>query len=87
MSIIYFHCLMFYYAHQRINPRTPKVKIPLRIPKGGVPPPPVFWSSRGNFSKISRMGMFSGSRNPMVIMKKFYLHCLILKFKVKHPFE
>ena len=72
-----------------INPRTPKVKIHLRTPKGGVgtTPPPGFWSSRRNFSKISRMGMFSGSRNPTVITKKFYLHCMTLKIKVKHPFE
>ena len=71
-----------------INPRTPKVKIHLRTPKGGVgTTPPGFWSSRRNFSKISRMGMFSGSRNPTVITKKFYLHCMTLKIKVKHPFE
>ena len=72
----------------RLNPRTPKVKIHLRTPKGGGgTTPPGFWSSRRNFSKISRMGMFSGSRNPTVITKKFYLHCMTLKIKVKHPFE
>ena len=30
--------------------------------------------------------MFSGSRNPTVIMKKFYLYCMTLKIKVKHLF-
>ena len=70
------------------RPQMPKVKIHLRTPKGGwvPPPPPGFWSSRPNFSKIFLMGMFSGSRNPTVIMKKFYLYCMTLKIKVKHLF-
>ena len=71
-----------------INPQMPKVKIHLRTPKGGwlPPPPPGFLPSRPNFSKIFLMGMFSGSRNPTVIMKKFYLYCMTLKIKVKHLF-
>ena len=71
-----------------INPQMPKVKIHLRTPKGGRGGyhPPGFWSSRPNFSKIFLMGMFSGSRNPTVIMKKFYLYCMTLKIEVKHFF-
>ena len=38
------------------------------------------------FFKIFLMGMFSGWRNPTVIMKKFYLYCMTLKIKVKHLF-
>ena len=66
----------------------PKVKIHLRTPKGGGGGyhPPGFLPSRPNFLKIFLMGMFSGSRNPTVIMKKFYLYCMTLKIKVKHLF-
>ena len=32
---------------------------------------------------MTRAKMFSGSWNPTVITKKFYLHCMILKIKVK----
>ena len=74
---------------QLLNPQMPKVKIHLRTPKGGglmQPPPPGFLPSRPNFLKIFLMGMFSGSRNPTVIMKKFYLYCMTLKIKVKHLF-
>ena len=69
------------------NPRTPKVKIHLRTPKGGGHHNHGFLPSSENFLKISRMGMFSGSRNPTMIMKKLYLYCMTLKIKVKHPFE
>ena len=48
--------------------------------------PPGFLPSRPNFLKIFFIGMFSGSRNPTVIMKKFYLYCMTLKIKVKHHF-
>ena len=68
------------------NPQMPKVKIHLRTPKGGLMQPPGFLPSRPNFLKIFLMGMFSGSRNPTVIMKKFYLYCMTLKIKVKHLF-
>ena len=68
------------------NPQMPKVKIHLRTPKGGGYNPPGFLPSRPNFLKIFLMGMFSGSRNPNVIMKFFYLYCMILKIKVKHLF-
>ena len=46
-------------------------------------PPPGFLPPRPNFSKIFLMGMFLGSRNPTAIIKKFYLHCMTLKIKVK----
>ena len=60
-----------FFGALKINPQMPKVKIHLRTPKGGwVPPPLDFWPSRTNFLKIFLMGMFSGSRNPTVIMKK-----------------
>ena len=76
-----------WYLQGRFNPRMPKVKIHLRTPKGGwVPPSPGISPSRPNFLKIFLMGMFSGSRNPTVIMKKFYLYCMTLKIKVKHLF-
>ena len=70
----------------RINPRTPKVFRQPKTPKGGGYHPPGFLPSRPNFLEILLMGMFSGSRNPTVIMKKFYLYCLTLKIKVKHLF-
>ena len=80
------YCAVVLYKVE-FNPQMPKVKIHLRTPKGGVgTTPPGFWSSRPNFSKIFLMGMFSGSRNPTVIMKKFYLYCMTLKIKVKHLF-
>ena len=42
--------------------------------------PPGFWSSRPNVKFL--MGIVSGSRNPMVIVKIFYLYHVILKLKV-----
>ena len=44
--------------------------------------PPGFWSSRPNFSVKLFMCIFSGSRNPMVIVKIFYLYHVTLKHKV-----
>ena len=76
----------FDHVNDNDNPQMPKVKIHLRTPKGCGYHPPGFWSSRPNFSKIFLMGMFSGSRNPTMIMKKFYLYCMTLKIKVKHLF-
>ena len=65
-----------------INPQMPKVKSHLRTPKGrGGYHPPGFLPSRPNFLKIFLMGMFSRSRNPTVITKKFYLYCMTLKIK------
>ena len=69
-----------------INPQMPKVFRQPKTPKGGWMQPPGFLPSRPNFLKIFLMGMFSGSRNPTVIMKKFYLYCMTLKIKVKHLF-
>ena len=69
-----------------VNPQVPKVFRQPKTPKGGGYHPPGFSPSRPNFLVIFLMGMFSGSRNPTVIMKKFYLHCVILKIKVKHLF-
>ena len=71
-----------------LNPQTPKVFRQPKTPKGGGvdATPPGFLPSRPNFLKIFLMGMFSGSRNPTVIMKKFYLHCMTLKIKVNHLF-
>ena len=67
-------------------PQMPKVFRQPKTPKGGGCNPPGFLPSRPNFLKIFLMGMFSGSRNPTVIMKKFYLYCMTLKIKVKHLF-
>ena len=64
----------------------PKVKIYLRTPKGGWIPPPWICAFPSEFFENIFMGMFAGSRNPTVIMKKFYLHCMTLKIKVKHLF-
>ena len=94
LPISYAKCNLLYLGRQEangailtINPQMPKVKIHLRTPRGGgYHPPRGFWSSRPNFSKIFLMGMFSGSRNPTVIMKKFHLYCMTLKIKVKHLF-
>ena len=69
----------------RFNPQMPKVKIHLGRPRGWIPPPG-FLPSRPNFVKIFIMGMFSGPSNPTVIMKQFYLYCMILKIEVKHLF-
>ena len=69
------------------NPQMPKVFRQPKTPKGGGGcNPPGFLPSRPNFLKIFLMGMFLGSRNPTVIMKKFYLYCMTLKIKVKHLF-
>ena len=68
------------------NPQTPKVFRQPKTPKGGGCNPPGFSPSRLIFLKIFLMGMFSGSRNPTMIMKKFYLYCMTLKIKVKHLF-
>ena len=67
-----------------LNPQMPKVKNPPSDAQGGGYHPPGFLPSRPNFSKIFLMGMFLGSRNSTVIMKKFYLYCMTLKIKVKH---
>ena len=56
------------------NPQTPKVFRQPKTPKGDTIPL--------DFC----LGMISGSRIPTVIMKKFYLHCMNLKIKVKHFF-
>ena len=67
----------------------PKVFRQPKTPRGGGGGgyhPPGFLPSRPNFSKIFLMGTFSGSRNPTVILKKFYLYCMTLKIKVKHLF-
>ena len=53
-----------------INPQMPKVFRQPKTPKGGGYHPLDFWPSRPNFLEIFLMGMFSGSRNPTVIMKK-----------------
>ena len=71
------------------NPQTPKVFRQPKTPKGGGgvdATPPWIFAFPSEFLKIFLMGMFSGSRNPTVIMKKFYLHCMTLKIKVKHLF-
>ena len=68
------------------NPRMPKVFRQPKTPKGGGYHPPGFLPSHPNFLKIFLMGMFSGSRNPTVIIKKFYLYCMTWKIKVKHLF-
>ena len=71
--------------HCTVNPQMPTVKIHLRTPKGGgVDTTPLDFCLP--FLKIFLMGMFSESRNPTVLMKKFYLHCMTLKIKVKHFF-
>ena len=69
-----------------INPQMPKVFRQPKTPKGGGCNPPGFLPSRLNFLKIFLLGMFSGSRNPTVIIKKFYLYRMTLKIKVKHLF-
>ena len=68
--------------------RRPRYFANRKRPRGGGvdATPPGFLPSRPNFLKLFLMGMFSGSRNPTVIMKKFYLHCMTLKIKVKHLF-
>ena len=66
--------------------RCPRYFANWKRPRGGWYNPPGFLPSRPNFLKIFLMGMFSGSRNPTVIMKKFYLYCMTLKIKVKHLF-
>ena len=69
------------------NPQMPKVFRQPKTPKGGLMQPPLdFCLPVRIFLKIFLMGMFSGSRNLTVIMKKFYLHCMTLKIKVKHLF-
>ena len=81
-------CIFGPYSACTINPQTPKVFRQPKTAQGGgwCNPPPGFLPSRPNFLKIFLMGMFSGSRNPTVIMKKFYLYCMTLKIKVKHLF-
>ena len=71
-----------------INPQMPKVKIHLRTPKGGGGwcNPSGFLPSRPNFLKIFLMGMFSGSRNPAVIMKKILSSLHDLENQSQTPF-
>ena len=69
-----------------INPRTAKLFQLTFAAKGGgeglLQPPPGFWSSRPNFFVKFFMGIVSGSRNPMVIVRIFYLYHVTLKLKV-----
>ena len=67
-----------------INPRTAKLFQLTFAAKGEglLQPPPGFWSSRPNFFVKFFMGIGSGSRNPRVIVRIFYLHHVILKLKV-----
>ena len=50
--------------------RCPRYFANWKRPGGWVPSPPGFLPSRPNFLVIFLLGMFSGSRNPTVIMKK-----------------
>ena len=56
------------------QPKTPRGLIQL----------PGFLPSRPNYLKIFLMGMFSGSSNSTVIMKKINLYRMTLKIKFKH---
>ena len=82
-------CVQLSCSSNLLNPQMPKVFRQPKTPRGGgggYHHPPGFLPSRPNFLKIFLMGMFSRSRNPTVIMKKFYLYCMTLKIKVKHLF-
>ena len=65
-----------------VNPRTTKLFLSTFAPKGGCINPPGFWSSRPNFLVKFFMGIVSGSRNRMVIVRIFYLYFVTLKLKV-----
>ena len=66
-----------------LNPRTAKLFQLTFAAKGGVCcNPPGFWSSRPNLFVKFFMGIVSGSRNPKVIVRIFYLYHVTLKLKV-----
>ena len=66
-----------------LNPRTAKLFQLTFAAKGGfATPPPGIWSSRPNFFVTFFMGIVSGSRNPKVIVRIFYLYHVTLKLKV-----
>ena len=67
-----------------VNPRTTKLFQLTFAAKGGVVAtlPPGFWSSRPNFFVKFFMGIVSGSRNPKVVVRFFYLYHVTLKLKV-----
>ena len=69
---------------QSLNPRTAKLFQLTFAAKGGggCCNPPGFWSSRPNFFVKFFMGIVSGSRNPKVIVRIFYLYHVTLKLKV-----
>ena len=65
------------------NPRTTKLfQLTFAAKRGVVATPPGIWSSRPNFFVKFFMGIVSGSRNPKVIVKIFYLYHVTLKLKV-----
>ena len=70
------------------NPQMPKVFRQPKTSKGeGLMQPPWIFAFPSEFvENIFLVGMFSGSRNPTVMTKKFYLYCMTLKIKVKHLF-
>ena len=72
------------YYKMKLNPRTAKLFQLTFAAKGGVlqPPPPGFWSSRPNFFLKFFTGIVSGSRNPKVIVRTFYLYHVTLKHMV-----
>ena len=66
-----------------INPRTAKpFQLTFATKGGGCCNPPGFWSSRPNFFVKFFKGIVSGSKNPKVIVRIFYLYHVTLKLKV-----
>ena len=63
------------------NPPTTELFRPTFTAKG-VLQPPGFVTFRSNYFVKLFMGMFLGSRNPMVIVKIFYLYRVTLKLRV-----
>ena len=66
-----------------LNPRTAKLFQLTFAAKGGCCNPPGFWSNRPHFFVKFFMGIVSGSRNPMVIVRIFYLYHVTLKLEDK----
>ena len=68
--------------------RRPRYFANRKRPRGGglMQPPLDFCLPVRIFQKYFSWVCFLGSRNPTVILKKFYLFCMTLKIKVKHLF-
>ena len=65
------------------NPRTAELfQLTFAAKEGCCNPPLGFWSSRPNFIVKFFMGIVSGSRNPKVIVRIFYLYHVTLNIKV-----